>query len=66
MKDAYYVTDCQWTIVRLVKCLSVNGVAVAKDSISNPRVVTKLGIVILSPELKHNSSGHLYTVINKV
>lgn len=59
-------SDCQWATVRLVKCLSVNGVASVVDVVSRPHLQIGLGIVILSPRLRQNATKSLAKLISQV
>ncbi|CAF4848069.1 unnamed protein product [Pieris macdunnoughi] len=49
-------TDCSWMILRFMKCLVVNGVAVALNVDKKPRFNIKIGVVTLSTNLARNTS----------
>ncbi|XP_061730130.1 uncharacterized protein LOC133534851 [Cydia pomonella] len=58
--------DCQWATVRLMKCLSVNGIAAAADVIDRVHVQIGVGIVILAPRLQRNASVALAKLITQL
>ncbi|KAJ8721550.1 hypothetical protein PYW07_002325 [Mythimna separata] len=57
---------CRWAIVRLMKCLSVNGVATASESLQNVRLRANLGIIILSPRLRRNGTANFTKFVKKL
>ncbi|PZC82663.1 hypothetical protein B5X24_HaOG200862 [Helicoverpa armigera] len=61
-----FLSGCQWAIVRLMKCLSINGVASASESLHNVRLRANLGIIILSPRLRRNAKTNLTKLVNKL
>ncbi|XP_072938862.1 uncharacterized protein [Epargyreus clarus] len=58
--------SCRWAIVRLVKCLAINGVAAAIEVRSNIRVRSRVGIVVLSPPLRRNNTERLSKTVNEL
>ncbi|GBP63270.1 hypothetical protein EVAR_89060_1 [Eumeta japonica] len=58
---------CKWAILRLVKCLGLNGVGAAVPvSKTASRTFTSLGVVILLPKLKMNSSYPLLELLSEL
>lgn len=57
---------CQWTIVRLVKCLGVNGIATAMDIKYQTKLDTTLGAVLLLPILENNLTEKFENKMKKV
>ncbi|XP_028172975.1 uncharacterized protein LOC114361946 [Ostrinia furnacalis] len=57
---------CQWAKIRLAKCLSVNGVASAFDPAQQPRVRTRLGVLVLMPRLKGNASTTIIELLKRL
>ncbi|XP_075974969.1 putative glutamate receptor isoform X3 [Anticarsia gemmatalis] len=49
-----------------MKCLSINGVASALNSLDNVRLHAHLGIIILTPRLKRNATGNITKLIKKL
>ncbi|KAG6460188.1 uncharacterized protein LOC115450000 isoform X2 [Manduca sexta] len=58
--------DCKGSVTRLVKCLNLNGIAVSENSLSSPRIVTKLGIIIICPDLRRSTSEKFVKLIDKL
>ncbi|CAH2108163.1 unnamed protein product [Euphydryas editha] len=59
-------SDCNWAILRLVKCLGVNGIASAVDINEKARVQTNLGVVIFQRSVNTNTSNKFVTTVNQV
>ncbi|XP_035433718.2 uncharacterized protein LOC118265111 [Spodoptera frugiperda] len=57
---------CQWAIVRLMKCLSINGVASTSQLFKSFHMRANIGIIILSPRLKRNATANLTKLVNKL
>ncbi|XP_059050067.1 uncharacterized protein LOC131845070 [Achroia grisella] len=57
---------CVWAIVRLMKCLAVNGVASVVNAMGTVRIQARIGIVILMPRLRLNDTSGLNTLIKKL
>lgn len=57
---------CQWPIVRLVKCLGVNGIATAMDIKYQKKIDTTLGVVLMLPILENNLTEKFENKMKKV
>ncbi|KAF9413281.1 hypothetical protein HW555_008447 [Spodoptera exigua] len=56
---------CQWAIIRLMKCLSINGIASTSELLHSFHLRANIGIIILSPRLKRNATANLTKLVNK-
>ncbi|VVC89935.1 unnamed protein product [Leptidea sinapis] len=57
-------SGCQSSLIHLVKCLGVNGIASAIDVPNKPRTGDNLGIIILTPKLQRKAVTLLVDYIN--
>ncbi|CAD0199780.1 unnamed protein product [Chrysodeixis includens] len=57
---------CQWSIVRLMKCLGVNGVGSSLDSLTNIRIRANLGVIILLPRFRRNATENVTKLVKKL
>ncbi|XP_053613152.1 uncharacterized protein LOC128676810 [Plodia interpunctella] len=58
--------DCDWAIVRLMKCLAVNGIASVVNPTGGARLQTLLGVVIMTPRLQNNNTASLKSLLKKL
>ncbi|XP_060803740.1 uncharacterized protein LOC106141045 [Amyelois transitella] len=58
--------DCNWATVRLMKCLSVNGIASAVNPTGGARLQTLLGVVILTTRMQKNNTSSLKKLVKKL
>lgn len=62
------IADCSWALVRLIKCLGLNGIASAININEKSKVDATLGILIFAPTHGHarNTSESFINTIKQV
>ncbi|XP_064072067.1 probable glutamate receptor [Vanessa tameamea] len=59
-------SDCKWSILSLVKCLGINGIASALNVKERAKLKTHLGIVMFQRTLRLNATSRFIATVNQI